>query len=43
METLMKVLIAYDGSACAGAALADLERAGLPRKAEAVVLSVAEA
>jgi nucleotide-binding universal stress UspA family protein len=38
----MKILIGYDGSACAEAALADLKRAGLPRKAEAFVLSVAE-
>src|SRR5690349_3177621 len=39
----MKILIAYDGSACADAALDDLCRAGLPRRAEALVLSVAEA
>lgn len=38
----MKILIGYDGSACAEAALADLKRAGLPRKAEVVVLSVSE-
>jgi nucleotide-binding universal stress UspA family protein len=43
MGALMKILIAYDGSACAGAALADLERAGFPRKAETAVISVAEA
>ncbi len=43
MDTLMKILIAYDGSACADAALADLERAGFPRKAEAAVISVGEA
>ncbi|HZS07928.1 MAG TPA: universal stress protein [Blastocatellia bacterium] len=36
----MKILIGYDGSACAEAALADLKCAGLPRKAEVFVLSV---
>jgi nucleotide-binding universal stress UspA family protein len=39
---LMKILIGYDGSNYAEAALADLERAGLPRKAEATVISVSE-
>jgi nucleotide-binding universal stress UspA family protein len=38
----MKILIAYDGSACADAALHDLRRAGLPPEAEAVILSVAD-
>ncbi|MFN7945770.1 MAG: universal stress protein [Blastocatellia bacterium] len=38
----MKILIAYDGSDCADAALDDLHRAGLPPQAEAVVLSVVE-
>src|SRR5262245_37774735 len=38
----MKILIAYDGSDCAKAALEDLPRAGLPRVAEALVMSVAE-
>jgi nucleotide-binding universal stress UspA family protein len=38
----MKILIAYDGSECAEAALDDLCRAGLPRNAEALVLSVTE-
>ena len=42
MKTKMKILIAYDGSSCADAALDDLRRAGLPREAEAVVLSVAD-
>jgi len=41
MDT-MKILIGYDGSPQAEAALADLHRAGLPRRAEAMVLSVAE-
>ena len=38
----MKILIAYDGSECADAALDDLRRAGLPSPAEALVVSVAE-
>jgi nucleotide-binding universal stress UspA family protein len=38
----MKILIGYDGSGYAQAALADLKRAGLPGMAEAVVFSVAE-
>ena len=42
MNTGMKILIAYDGSPCADAALDDLRRAGLPCEAEAVVLSVAD-
>lgn len=37
-----RVLIAYDGSACAEAALHDLERAGLPTEVEARILSVSE-
>ncbi len=42
MTNRMKVLIAYDGSQCADAALEDLSRAGLPAKAECKVLSVIE-
>jgi nucleotide-binding universal stress UspA family protein len=38
----MKILIGYDGSDCADAALDDLQRAGLPRAVEALVISVAE-
>lgn len=38
----MKILIAYDGSECADAAIADLQRAGLPREAEARIISVSE-
>lgn len=38
----MRILIGYDGSDCAEAALDDLGRAGLPAKAEAIVMSVAE-
>lgn len=37
----MRILIAYDGSAHANAAIADLSRAGLPRQGEAIVVSVA--
>ena len=39
---ISKVLIAYDGSKCADAALEDLRRAGLPEKVHAVMLSVIE-
>jgi nucleotide-binding universal stress UspA family protein len=38
----MKILIAYDGSSHADAALDDLQRAGLPQEAEALILSVAD-
>lgn len=38
----MKILIGYDGSDCADAALDDLQRAGLTGATEAVVISVAE-
>jgi nucleotide-binding universal stress UspA family protein len=38
----MKVLIGYDGSACAEAALDDLQRAGLPKETEALIITVAE-
>ena len=41
MET-MKILVGYDGSLCADAALNDLARAGLPQNVEVRVLSVAE-
>jgi nucleotide-binding universal stress UspA family protein len=40
MKDKMKILIAYDESECADAALVDLKQAGLPRKVEAHVLSV---
>jgi hypothetical protein len=42
MGKRMKVLIAYDGSGYADAALDDLRRAGLPGDAEALVVSVAD-
>lgn len=38
----MKILIAYDGSDCAEAALDELQHAGLPGEAEAQIISVAE-
>lgn len=38
----MKILIAYDGSECADAALEDLRIAGLPKTAEAIVMSLAD-
>lgn len=38
----MKVLIGYDGSECADAALIDLTRAGLPGDTEALVVSAAD-
>jgi nucleotide-binding universal stress UspA family protein len=38
----MKILIAYDGSEGAESAIDDLKRAGLPRRAEAVVLTIVE-
>jgi nucleotide-binding universal stress UspA family protein len=38
----MKILIAYDGSEVAESAIDDLKRAGLPRRAEAIVLTIAE-
>jgi nucleotide-binding universal stress UspA family protein len=42
MKERMRILIGYDGSKCADAAFDDLRRAGLPRQASAVVLSVIE-
>ena len=42
MTGRMKLLIGYDGSECAEAALDDLKCAGLPAKGEAHILSVAE-
>ncbi len=38
----MKLLVSYDGSDCAEAALDDLVRAGLPETGEAIVITVAE-
>lgn len=42
MKKRMKVMIAYDGSSYADAAIDDLRRAGLPREGEAVIVSVAD-
>lgn len=42
MSDPMKVLVAYDGSDCANAALDDIGRAGLPDEVECKVLSVIE-
>src|SRR5215468_5005195 len=42
MANRMKILVAYDGSECADAALDDLRRAGLPADAQVKVLSVVE-
>jgi nucleotide-binding universal stress UspA family protein len=39
---VMKILIGHDGSQSADAALVDLQRAGLPVEAEALVVSVAD-
>jgi nucleotide-binding universal stress UspA family protein len=38
----MKILIAYDGSEGAESVIDDLKRAGLPRRAEAIVLTITE-
>ena len=42
MTERMKILIGYDGSECAEAALDDLRRAALPENAEVQILSIAE-
>jgi len=42
MDGRVKLLIGYDGSSWADAALDDLSRAGLPMDAELLVLSVAD-
>src|SRR5262245_17936487 len=42
MANRMKILVAYDGSECADAALDDLRKAGLPSDARIKVLSVVE-
>ena len=38
----MRILIGYDGSESADAALDDLQRAGPPREAEALIVSVSD-
>lgn len=42
MNERKRVFIAYDGSAYADAALDDLRRAGLPREAEALIVTVSD-
>jgi nucleotide-binding universal stress UspA family protein len=42
MTNRMKILVAYDGSECADAALDDMRMAGLPTDAQIKVLSVVE-
>jgi len=42
MNEPMRILIGYDGSECADAAIDDLRRAGLPKEAVAIVFSVVE-
>ena len=42
MEDRMKILIGYDGSESADAALKDLTRAGLPSEADVLVMSLAD-
>ena len=42
MKERMRILIGYDGSECADAAIDDLRRAGLPKDAVAIVFSVVE-
>ena len=42
MNEKMKILIGYDGSECADAALDDLQRSGLPAEAEVTVLTAAD-
>jgi nucleotide-binding universal stress UspA family protein len=42
MQGIARLLIAYDGSACADAALDDLRHAGLPAVLEAVIVTVAD-
>ena len=42
MKKVSRILIAYDGSSCSDAAVADLDRAGLPGIIDAVVMTVAD-
>ena len=42
MEETTKILIAYDGSDSSDGAIADLKRAGLPERAEALVVTMAD-
>ena len=42
MNNALKILIAYDGSSCSDAALADLRRAGLPKTVDALVVTISD-
>lgn len=42
MEGRMKIMIAYDGSAYADDALHELRRAGMPREADALIVSISD-
>ena len=42
MSMKKRVLIAYDGSECANAAIEDLKKAGLPPETEVLVVTVAD-
>jgi nucleotide-binding universal stress UspA family protein len=42
MNEPMKILIAYDGSECADGSLEDLKSAGLPKAAQALVMTMAD-
>ena len=42
MKERVKILVAYDGSECADAALEDLKRAGLQAESEVLVMSLAD-
>ena len=42
MNERIKLLIGYDGSESADAAVEDIQRAGLPRDTEAIVFAVAD-
>lgn len=42
IDRVPRILIAYDGSECSKNALVDLKRAGLPEKAEALIVTVAD-
>lgn len=39
---MLRILIAYDGSACSQMALHDLRRAGLPQELQAKILTVSD-
>ena len=41
-DKITRILIAYDGSGYSHASLSELQRSGMPRKAEVIIISVAE-